>query len=198
MTAVSLTDFQQHIRSLGIPGYGDDEVEFMYETVALVRPSHIFEWGTNRGSSARILYEAARDRKMLSCQVHTTDLPTLLCGINKEHVGSDTGCIFAHLEGITQHYGDGVTCSLLAFREARNPRSLFFIDGDHNEENVLRELRWINLVAPSEAILLHDTHPGARPSFGPFHALNIFLAGEGVKYDVTYLNSQAGMTRLTA
>ncbi len=187
-------EVQERAARLDIPGYGRDEIAFITETLEIVKPEAIFEWGTSYGASARIFHEACGILG-LACQVHSTDLPISLAAISPEHAGTNTGVIFSGIQDITQHWGDGVTESLVAFRQGNSPRSLFFVDGDHSEENVLRELRWLYAVAPSSALLLHDTNPGARPNFGPHHALVRFLEGD-VSYQVTMLNSAAGMARL--
>lgn len=198
MKLVVVAQIKDRIARLGIPGYGEDEIEFIVQTLRLAKPKAIFEWGTNYGASARIFHEAASILK-LDCVIHTTELPIELAGISPEHAGTNTGVIFHGIDSIVRHTGDGVTESLLAYRQGGSPRSLFFLDGDHTTENVLRELRWVHAVAPKAIILVHDVSPDRQPhshAHGPHRALEQFRRECGA-YLVKIVASQAGMARLS-
>ncbi len=168
-----------------IPGYGDDEVSFMEETLLKLRPLYIGEWGTNRGSSARIFYELTTYHH-IQCVIHTVELPLVLAP--NDHPEQSIG---EFLEGTEVHRdeGDGVTEALKY--SINFDRPLFFIDGDHSYENVYRELRMIHRVRPEATVLLHDTR------FFPGQAVLSFLGWFPDCYTMVELLSQAGMMRLS-
>ncbi len=176
-----------HIVRLGIPGYGQDELAFMEETILLCPPHFIGDWGTNRGSSARIFYELTAYHH-IACEVHTVELPLVLAPA--DHPGQATGEFLEDVrDEVHQHQGDGVT---VALEQAFNiDQPLFFLDGDHSLENVYREIRMINRVRPDATMLLHDTQ------FFPGQAARAFLGRFPGCYTQTELRSQAGMMRLS-
>lgn len=178
-----MSSISERIVSLGIPGYGHTEVDFIHQAVGHWRPDIIFDWGTNKGSSARILFESARTWGFETV-VHTIDLPLELSPADRDHAGAESG-IYIRSVPVVGHVGDGVTVALLTYVRSRRHRPLFFIDGDHSYENVVRELRYIKRVAPSGAMILHDTngHPGRA-------AIDIC---QNSGYTLRVLNSQAGM-----
>lgn len=184
------------IAELKIPGYGDDEVCFMAETVERYRPSHVFEWGTNRGSSARIWFECARLLK-LDCEVHTIELPIWLAHLSPEHPGVDWAEQIRDAPEVQTHRGEGAFVAVSLCLEIEAPRPLFFVDGDHSFEAVRRELAMIGHSAPKAVIVLHDTNhvEGFGPT-GPAAAVNEYLRERSHGIDIEVLASQAGMTRL--
>lgn len=141
------------IKSLGIPGYSSEEISFVGETLFHLRPLIVFDWGTNRGSSARIFYEASKIYKY-PCEVHTTDLPDEIEHIEHPHMGF--GFFVRDLPDVYLHRGDGAQVSLALYQEKRPDRALFFVDGDHSYDTVRRELLAISEIAPSATILCHD------------------------------------------
>lgn len=176
---------------LEIPGYPDEEIGLMVDTLEKFRPYWIFEWGTNRGSSARIFWEAAR-LIPLQVEIHTTELPD---GIDYlEHPGEDSGLFVRWLERVTQHRGDGLATSLMLARMLPKRNTLFFIDGDHSEHTALHELSETTAAFPGACVLLHDTGHSAS---GPREALAMFKNVErSFDYDVTRVETPVGMTRL--
>lgn len=175
---------------LGIPGYPDAEIGLMVDTLEKFRPYWIFEWGTNRGSSARIFWEAARFIP-LQVEIHTTELPD---GIDYlEHPGEDCGLFVRGLERVTQHRGDGVETTLSLARLLPKRSTMFFIDGDHSAEVVQSELFEVGESYPGACILLHDTGHSVS---GPREALESFLACVPRQYEVTRVETPVGMTRL--
>jgi cephalosporin hydroxylase len=181
---------QQRITDLDIPGYGFDEVGFMEETLLQVRPSFIGEWGTNRGSSARIFYELTRLHGIL-CSIHTVDLPEALSSLDRDHAGIATAQ-FLEKTDVRCHRGDGVTEALLAYCWNHEPKSaLFFLDGDHLKQSVYREITMIHRLAPDAVMLLHDTNNN-----GPEFAVREYIDRHPDHYVMVELRSQAGMMRL--
>uniref|UniRef100_UPI004027580E hypothetical protein n=1 Tax=Candidatus Wunengus sp. YC61 TaxID=3367698 RepID=UPI004027580E len=51
-----------------------NELMFMTATICRIKPTHIYEWGTHIGKSARIFYEITKHFHITS-QVHSIDLP---------------------------------------------------------------------------------------------------------------------------
>lgn len=186
------------VRALEIPGFGQDEISFMEDTVLQVEPHFIGEWGTNRGSSARIFWELSKFHSLHPAIV-TVELPVELAPLSPEHPGDAVGQFIKGLP-VTQVYGDGVTEALTHYARFGKPlRSLFFIDGDHSGSNVYRELMAISSFAFSATILLHDTFgQQGKTGPGPGEAVEWFInrMSPGV-YRKDVLRSQAGMTRLT-
>lgn len=183
---MTTAEFQEHVRLLGIPGYGKDEVGFMFETVETVKPHLILDWGTNRGFSARIFYEATNRR--LNCGIYTIDLPIELAKLDATHAGAFGGGWIHTL--VKQRYGDGVTEALLMWVKWGCPdRSIFFVDGDHSYNNVARELATIARITQKATILLHDTNGPPGDAAYNFVSLNPGWRTEP-------LRSQAGMIRL--
>ncbi len=176
------------IAAIELPGYGRDEVTFMADTILAARPQAIFEWGTNRGSSARIFHETVTAAG-LACTICSVDLPDVPEGQpppHREHPGAQRGLFVKHLP-VTLLEGDGLDESVARCDPAIS--TMFFLDGDHTEPMVARELAGIAAHAPAAVMLLHDTRLG-----GPKDALRNFE--ERGRYHLTTLPSQAGMVRL--
>lgn len=176
---------EQRVRQLGIPGYGDDEVRFFAETIETYRPTHVFEWGTNVGASARIFHEIGHGLQVITVE-HPDDQTF-------DHPGHRYGL---WCDGFEPHIymlkGDGVSVSLDAFVQFGSPeRALFFVDGDHSYDAVSRELGLIAEAAPRAVILVHDTsHPIEDTETAVEHWL------DDHDYHADWLHSQAGMVRL--
>lgn len=186
-----LSDGQELIEKLELPGYGLDEVGFMEETVIWCKPSFIADWGTNLGSSARIFWELSYLHGLFP-QIVTVDLPLALAALDRDHAGGRTG-ILSKEKTIIHLTGDGVIEALTRYVHYGRPeKALFFVDGDHSLHNVVRELNMIERLAPTAMILLHDTR--SEPGL----AVEQFIgADRDTVYVCEFLGSQAGMTRLT-
>ncbi len=183
-------------QEIGLPGYTPEEVRFMGNTAEACRPEVVFDWGTNRGSSARVWFEATAHLPGPP-QIHTIDLPDEVAAVTHEHAGDWTGRFIWNLRRVVQHRGDGATVTLDLFREAGLPeRALFFVDGDHRVEAVSSELALLVENAPRATILLHDTnHPAFPELTGPREAIESLLRERG-GYNMLELKSDAGMIRL--
>lgn len=175
---------------LAIPGYPPEEIALMVDTVIQHRPVYIFEWGTNRGSSARIFYETAR-LIALPCEIHTTELPDDVSYL--EHPGDEAGLFVRDLP-VEQHRGEGlrVTLELMELTDEHHC-TIVFIDGDHSPDLVYGELRAITDTRPGAVVLLHDT---GHDESGPREAVEQFLSERAGKYAVTQVHTPIGMTRL--
>ncbi len=178
------------IASLEIPGYGSDEVRFLARALSRAWPSAVFEWGTNRGSSARIFYEASVILD-LRCEVFTVELPLELAYLDRDHPGEQSGL---HLRGtpVWRSFGDGADVSLRCYRRLRPERALFYVDGDHRREQVERELSAVAAAAPSTPLVLHDSRHLPEVA----DAISYFLELRPRRYEREDLASDAGMTAL--
>ena len=185
---------------LAIPGYADDEIAMMVDTVEKHRPCWIFEWGTNRGSSARIFYEATR-LAQIPCDIHTTELPDDI--EYHEHPQMDSGLFVRGLPHVHQHRGDGLSVSLMLARMLPRRNTLFFVDGDHSFEAVVAELRAIRDALPYAWVLVHDTGhavSGAREAVERVTSESR-RDGDGGSlplYTVTWCDTPVGMARLAS
>jgi cephalosporin hydroxylase len=81
---------------------------------------------------------------------------------------------------------DGLDVSLSVWRTSgRLPAPLFFIDGDHAYESVLRELSAVTSEIPGASVLLHDTFnqsSGSGYNVGPHRAIEDVLRAHPGRY----------------
>jgi cephalosporin hydroxylase len=149
-----------------------NELMLQAAAVCWFRPSHIFEWGTHIGKSARAFYEITHHYGIPS-EIHSIDLPDEVSHV--EHPSAERGRMVRGLQSVHLHQGDGVDLSLRIWREVGRPETpLFFIDGDHAEESVYRELSAIAGEVPKPIVLLHDTFFQSAESgynIGPYRAI---------------------------
>ncbi|MFH1985891.1 MAG: hypothetical protein ABIL58_28995 [Pseudomonadota bacterium] len=183
---------------VGIHPFPLDELLLMSAAVCRLRPRHIFEWGTNVGKSARIFYETLKWFG-LCATVHSIDLPEHVS--HAEHPGQQRGRLVLGLESVRLYQGDGLDTALSLGRElAHQPPFLFFLDGDHSESSVTRELRGVAGAFPEAAMLVHDTFYQAPESdycTDPHAAVGKFLAQGSRPYaTVTAATGLPGMTLL--
>jgi cephalosporin hydroxylase len=139
---------------VGVHPYPLNELLLMTAAVTRFRPTHIFEWGTHQGKSARVFHET-RSHFGLETEIHSTDLPP-----SRRHVeqpGDERGMYVREVDDVTLHLGDGVKESLRILRGAGDAAPLFFVDGDHAYKSVLRELGSIFSRIPDAVTLVHDT-----------------------------------------
>lgn len=183
---------------VGMHPYPLGELSLMVSAICWVNPTHIFEWGTNIGKSARIFYETVKRFKM-DTVVHSIDLPDNVNHV--EHPHSKRGYYVKGIKAVKLYHGDGVTTGINLYKSfGKEIRSFFFLDGDHEYESVKRELQLIHDSVLSPAILVHDTFFQAEESgynVGPFMAIQDFLKRVPHKYSVIETNlGLPGMTFL--
>jgi len=163
-----------------------NELMLMTTAVCRIRPSHIFEWGTNVGVSARIFYEICRAFPP-GCQIHSVDLPDH--ERHKEHPGKQRGRLVRGIAQVKLHQGDGLDVALsIIAAETSLIRPLFFLDGDHSYQSVRRELTAIIRAVPRAGILIHDTFYQSEESgynTGPYRAVQDVLRENGALFEVT-------------
>jgi hypothetical protein len=194
----------RHVTMLNVPGcfpYPIPEIAIMAAAMVHARPDLVFEWGTNVGCSARVFFEAAKDLG-LDTVIYSVDLPLEMSCLHVQnplpgcavwHPGSSVGAVVrgeVFAGRVFLHEGDGLDVSKKIWNEKGWPaaRILWFLDGDHRHENVLRELNEIldhescrrgrgggwEWSWPGDGcyILLHDTHGLNGLSPGPHSALS--------------------------
>lgn len=159
---------------VGIRPYPLNELAFMTAAVSWVKPTHIFEWGTHIGKSARIFYEIGSAFKQ-DIEIFSIDLPDDVNHV--EHPRESRGQFVKDIKSVRLFQGDGVRISLDHCRELKAVQGfkpLFYIDGDHSYENVLRELTEILNEVKNPSFLLHDTFFQSAESgynVGPYKAI---------------------------
>jgi len=174
----NISDFivKKVIPVVGVHPFPINELSLMISAVCRIRPSHIFEWGTNIGVSARIFYETVQYFRIDS-EIHTIDLPDDEGHV--EHPGQRRGAFVKAIKKVQMHQGDGAETALKLWNvSARKGQPLFFLDGDHQYETVIRELRIIFRDVASANFLIHDTLYQTEESnynIGPFLAIEDFL-----------------------
>jgi cephalosporin hydroxylase len=160
------------VPAVGYQPFPLDELMLLTAAMCWLRPSHVLEWGTNVGKSARVFYETAKCFG-LPTEIHSVDLPD--SEDHAEHPRGSRGALVRHLKEVRLHQGDGLTTSLAILEHAKDVRApLFFLDGDHSYGSVKRELREIILRVPSANILVHDTFyqsKDSRYNIRPYQAI---------------------------
>jgi cephalosporin hydroxylase len=162
---------------VGVLPFPLNEQMLMVAAVCRVQPTHIFEWGTNIGKSARIFFETCRTFN-IDAQIHSIDLPDDV--EHGEHPKDRRGMLVQGKKGVHLHLGDGLDTALrlLASIDRGSVRPLFFVDGDHGYASVTRELHGIIRNVPRASILLHDTFYQSAESgynIGPWKAIEDVL-----------------------
>jgi len=126
---------------VGIYPYPLNELMLMTAALCVIKPTHIFEWGTHVGKSARIFYEVTK-RFNITCEIHSIDLPDNTQ--HKEHLQQNRGLLVKNIPEIKLHQGDGLATSLSLYKNiSTKSYLLFFLDGDHDYYSVKRELKGI-------------------------------------------------------
>lgn len=161
---------------VGMHPFPLQELMLLSAAVCRFRPSHIFEWGTHIGKSARAFYEITAHYGIPS-EIHSVDLPDEIEHV--EHPSSDRGRMVRGLDRVHLHQGDGLEVALATWNKADRPSSvLFFVDGDHSEASVYRELSGIVGEVPKPVVLLHDAFyqsPQSGYNVGPYRAIERVL-----------------------
>lgn len=184
---------------VGFSPFPLNEQILMVAAVCRLKPTHIFEWGTNIGKSARIFYEVCKELNN-DAEIHSVDLPDDAEHI--EHPKENRGYLVRGIAGVKLHQGDGLDTSLRILSQYRSSESypLFFIDGDHSYESVRRELGEIIDRVPTANILLHDTFYQSEASgynVGPYRAIEDVLGERSHSFRIVSQNiGLPGMTLL--
>lgn len=162
---------------VGVHPFPLNELQLMVSAVAWAKPTHIFEWGTHIGKSARIFYETCRFLK-IETAVHSIDLPDEAEHV--EHPHKSRGKLVKGKKNVFLHQGDGVNTSLDIYKSLTGEvRPLFYVDGDHSYESVYRECAAILQNVKNPTIILHDTFyqtAESKYNIGPWQAIADVLA----------------------
>lgn len=181
---------------VGVHPFPLNELLFMVSAVCRLKPTHIFEWGTHIGKSARVFYETSQCFG-LNLEIHSVDLPDDAAHL--EHPGQQRGVMVRGLPGVHLHQGDGLgTAHSLCSQISPPLRPLFFVDGDHSYDSVRRELTGILNSIPRANILLHDTFFQSKESgynVGPYQAISDVMAMAPERYRL--LSTQTGLPGMT-
>lgn len=183
---------------VGTHPYPLDELLLMAAALCRLKPTHIFEWGTHVGKSARIFYEIAKGFG-ITTEIHSIDLPDE--SDHPEHPGRKRGLLVKDIPEVRLHQGDGLEESLKIVEGLKGTfRPLFFLDGDHEYASVMRELVGIMTKVPNAAILLHDAfYQSAESGYntGPYRAVVDALKSVPNRYERVSANTGLpGMTLL--
>ena len=176
-----------------------NEQVLMGAAICRIKPTHIFEWGTNIGKFARIFHETCRVFG-LDSEIHSIDLPDDMEHI--EHPKENRGLLVKGIKRVKLHFGDGLENALQIVSDCKKDhlRTLFFIDGDHSYESVKRELEGVIKSVPQANILLHDTFYQSEESgynVDPYKAVVDVLSGMPNRYKIISQNiGLPGMTLL--
>lgn len=176
--------------------YPLNELMVMTAAVHRIRPTHIIEWGTNIGISARIFYETI-NKFEIDCKIHSIDLPDDTEHV--EHSHAFRGQFVAGIDSVTLYQGDGLDIAIKIADSLTDARILFFVDGDHSYESVYNELDTLMTKYPNTNILIHDTFYQDSISgynIGPFKAVQNTLSKHSTFSMVTTNLGGSGMTLL--
>lgn len=163
------------------------ELHLMSAAILGLKVTHVFEWGTNIGSSARVFYEISKAFNV-GLTIHSVDLPPEIDHV--EHPRSERGRLVRNLKGVNLHEGDGLRVSLDLFKAIPSTEKivpLFFLDGDHSYESVSRELKGILDATGNANILVHDTFnqsSEAGYNIGPYLAIQEMLKSHSGNYRI--------------
>lgn len=185
---------------VGIKPFPLDELMLMVSAVCRLQPTHIFEWGTHIGKSARIFYETSKNFN-LDTEIHSIDLPDNIA--HQEHPRHSRGLLVKNIKDVKLYQGDGLDTSLKIYNSTlsnEKVKPLFLLDGDHEYQSVIRELKGIIKNVENPAILIHDTFLQSKKSkynIGPIRAINEVLAKNNKGFNVLQTNlGLPGMTLL--
>lgn len=185
---------------VGIRPYPLNELMLMVGTVLWTKPTHIFEWGTHVGKSARILYETTRAMG-LNTEIHSIDLPDDV--EHEQHPKEKRGIFVRDIPEVKLYAGDGATVALQLYRqksqESKTPltpfKPFFYVDGG-NPANILeKEIVGIMDTAPEANILLHDTYWRAGWGPGYYQAITNALSSRPQRYCM--LSTRTGRPGMT-
>ena len=189
----NLSDFilKVLIPIVGVRPYPLDELLFMSGTVCRIKPTHIFEWGTHIGKSARIFYETCTYFGIHS-EIHSFDLPEEID--HAEHPHEQRGMLVKDIKAVKLYQADGLKNGIEFFNNStvENKIPLFYLDGDHAYESVFTEITTILNNIPDANILLHDTFYQSAESgynIGPYQAIVNSLSTMEKQYRVLHVHT---------
>ncbi len=182
---------------VGFHPYPLDELMLMSSAVCRIRPTHIFEWGTHIGKSARVFYETCKHFE-IDAEIHSFDLPDEVDHV--EHPREKRGVFLKNIDSIRLYQEDGLKKGIEIFTQSEiaGKSAFFYLDGDHAYETVNNEVATIINYVPGAAILLHDTFyqsPESGYNIGP--SLAIINTLDGNLNDYNRINTIMGLPGMT-
>jgi len=177
---------------VGYEPYPLDEIFLMCSAVLTLKPTHIFEWGTHLGRSARIFQETILHFNIPS-EVHSFDLPDDISHV--EHPGNKRAIFIKNMDSVSLYQEDGLVKSFEIFNSSTliKKRAMFYLDGDHSFATVENELNTIMKNCEDPIFLLHDTFFQSSESnynIGPYEALKAFILNNP---SYTLINTNFGL-----
>jgi cephalosporin hydroxylase len=174
------------------------ELSLMTAAVCYFSPDLIFEWGTNIGVSARVFSDIISFFNITS-HIYSIDLPNNMH--HTEHPHQLRGYLVRNRKHVSLLQADGPSEAIKVWRKNGSPAGcLFFLDGDHSYDSVLKELHLIDKSVLQPRFLVHDTFLQISDSgynIGPRTAVDDFLSSSPNKYNRVSLDiSKPGMTLL--
>jgi hypothetical protein len=94
---------------VGVHPFPLNELMLMAAAVCRLKPTHIFDWGTHIGKSARVFHETAK-AFAIEIEIHSIDLPDSVGHL--EHPGENRGLMVKGLSNVHLHLGDGLETAL--------------------------------------------------------------------------------------
>lgn len=157
--------------------YPLDELLLMIGSICKFKPTHIFEWGTHVGKSARIFHETIKYYNIES-KIYSFDLPDDVEHV--EHPGNNRAIYLKGISSVDLYQKDGVLNSIKIFNESNleHKKALFYLDGDHSYESVSNELKTLSENIQNPIFLLHDTFyqsSNSNYNIGPYEAIKDFM-----------------------
>ena len=181
---------------VGVHPFPINELLLMSSALCRIRPTHLFEWGTHIGKSARVFYETSKYFG-LNTTIHSIDLPEETHHV--EHPGKQRGALVRHIQDVKLYEGDGLEIALQLGRALHNQEPfLFFLDGDHSYNSVVRELTGLLESFPYSSLVVHDTFyqsPESNYNVGPHEAIKFVLRDRSDLYRT--ISTETGLPGMT-
>ena len=162
---------------IGIHPYPLNEQMLMAAAVAFVQPGTILEWGTHFGKSARLFWEV-KEAMGMDCRIYSIDS---MDPDHPEYPGRARGKFLSHTD-VEQIVGDGLEVALKRLDDTMGSRPvLIYIDGDHSQGAVKRDLSVWSKLPYGSGLLAHDVfyQNPSNYNIGPWDSFQDFLREEG-------------------
>lgn len=195
--AISEFITKQLVPIIGNRPFPITEIHLLVAATCLYRPTHMFDWGTHIGKSARIFYETNKSFN-LNAKIISIDLPDNIP--HQEHPHDQRGILVKNFNDVELMLGDGLDTSFkyLSKLDKKLIRPQFFLDGDHSYDTVHREAFAIAKKYSKACIIIHDTFyqiPSSNYNVGPRKVVDELLKTYPTRY--FQINSLLGLPGMT-
>lgn len=188
VTETITDEFEKQTSLLATAYYSAAEIALVCDTLRLVRPDFICEWGTHVGHSAKLFHDAALLMDV-DCVIHSVEISEQVQGGRGSAIGN---------RYVSLHVGDGPTVGLALYEDSGCVAPLFFLDDSHVYEDVLSQLERIAYETPHAAMLVHDVFKvdvlGNLMLHEPGLAVRDFTRRD--RYTITSVQPRGAMMRL--